>query len=163
MWYPRLGGMLTVTILVATETALSLVFDPRSRDFPFAGLTMAIVPLWLVARLNRGRPEARRVAEAVFASLLVSAALFILCNEGFGNWQSIWVSADYAGLGFALYSPRAAATDVTAGMRAAFPSLSGTDTRDIEPVVVDAVPQPKSKSVFGAFTPAVTPRIERDK
>ena len=36
-----LGGTLAMTTLIAVETALGLVFDPRWRDFPFAGLVSA--------------------------------------------------------------------------------------------------------------------------
>jgi hypothetical protein len=39
-----LGGTLATTTLIAAETAVGLVFDPRWRDFPFASLTMAVVP-----------------------------------------------------------------------------------------------------------------------
>ena len=35
---------LVATVLVGGETALGFVFDPRYRDFPFASLTMAVVP-----------------------------------------------------------------------------------------------------------------------
>ena len=52
-----LGGTLAVTTLIAVETALGLVFDPRRRDFPFAGLTMAVVPFSTLTLLNR--PEFR--------------------------------------------------------------------------------------------------------
>ena len=34
--------MVIVTTLLATETALSLVFDARWQDFPYASLTMAV-------------------------------------------------------------------------------------------------------------------------
>ena len=33
-----------VTTLIAAETALGFTFDPRYRDFPYASLTMAVVP-----------------------------------------------------------------------------------------------------------------------
>jgi exo-beta-1,3-glucanase (GH17 family) len=157
-----LGVALTVTVLVATETALGLVFDPRSRDFPYASLTMAVVPLWMVARRSRARLEAGRVAEAIFACLLVGAALFILYNEGLRNWQSMWMAAAYAGLGFTLYPARAAAASVLAGLQA-FARLFGRAEREIEPVMVDAVPPPKSQGAASGFNAAVTPRMERDR
>ena len=40
-----LGITLIVTTVIAAQIALSLVFDARWRDFPFAALTMAVVPL----------------------------------------------------------------------------------------------------------------------
>jgi exo-beta-1,3-glucanase (GH17 family) len=158
-----LGAALTVTIMVTTETALGLVFDPRSRDFPFASLTMAVVPLWMVAQLNPGRADVRRVAEAVFACLLVAAAVFLLVNEGLRNWQSMWVSAAYAGLGFTLYPARAAAVSIVAGLRVVSARLFGKDERDIEPVAVDALPPANSQGAAGGFTAAVTPRMECDR
>src|ERR1700736_6462342 len=39
-----LGTALVVTTLIGAGTALGFVFDPRYRDFPFAALTMAVVP-----------------------------------------------------------------------------------------------------------------------
>src|ERR1700728_2361269 len=48
-----LGFVLTVTTLLAAETALGLLFDPRWRDFPFASLTMAVVPFGTLALFNR--------------------------------------------------------------------------------------------------------------
>ena len=48
-----LGATLIVTTLIAAETALGFVFDPRYRDFPYAALTMAVVPFWVLMLLNR--------------------------------------------------------------------------------------------------------------
>ena len=48
-----LGAALVVTTLIGTETALGFVFDPRYRDFPFAALTMAVVPFSTLMLLNR--------------------------------------------------------------------------------------------------------------
>src|SRR5437588_6020342 len=39
-----LGLTLAVATLIGAETALGFVFDPRYRYFPFASLTMAVVP-----------------------------------------------------------------------------------------------------------------------
>ena len=101
-----LGGTLAVTTLIAVETALGLVFDPRWRDFPFAGLTMAVVPFSTLTLLNRPDSDTRPVAEAVFAGLLAAAALLILVNEGLENWQSLWTSAVYLLLGTTLWPAR---------------------------------------------------------
>jgi exo-beta-1,3-glucanase (GH17 family) len=117
-----LGGVLVITTLVATETALALVFDPRGRDFAFAGLTMAVMPLWAVALLNRRRSGISQVAEATFAYLFVAAALCIALNEGPRNWQSLWTSAAYVLLGAALW-PRL----VFAGSAIAFSKMPGND------------------------------------
>src|SRR5882757_221311 len=58
-----LGLVLIVTTLIATKTALGLVFDPRWRDFPFASLTMAVVPFWTLTLLNRPKSGTRPIAE----------------------------------------------------------------------------------------------------
>jgi hypothetical protein len=101
-----LGITLVVTTLVAAQTALGLVFDARWHDFPFAALTMAVVPFCTVAFLNPSKSAARPVAEAVFAGLFAAAALYILLNEGFQNWQSLWTCAAYFVLGITLCRPR---------------------------------------------------------
>ena len=64
-----LGVTLIVTTLIAAQTALSLIFDARWRDFPFAALTMAVVPFWTLAFLNGSKSGERPLAEAVFAGL----------------------------------------------------------------------------------------------
>jgi exo-beta-1,3-glucanase (GH17 family) len=101
-----LGGVLIVITLIGTEIALGLVFDPRWRDFPFAGLTMAAVPLGPLTLLNRPKSQTRPMAEAVFAGLFIAAALYILFNEGLRNWQSLWTSAAYFLLGATLWHLR---------------------------------------------------------
>ena len=128
-----LGGLLIITTLVATETALGLVFDPRGRDFAFASLTMAVMPLWTVALLNRRKSGISQVAEATFACLFVAAALCIALNEGPRNWQSLWTSAAYVLLGAALW-PRL----VFAGSAIAFSKMPGDDG-GAEPVAVVSV------------------------
>ena len=56
-----LGVVLIVTTLIGTETALGFVFDPRYKDFPFAALTMAVLPFSFLALLNR--PQAGRAPD----------------------------------------------------------------------------------------------------
>jgi exo-beta-1,3-glucanase (GH17 family) len=98
-----LGGTLAVVTLVAAVTALNLVFDPRWRDFPYPALTMAAIPLWMVTLFNRSTSSANPKAEAGFASLLAAASLYIVFNEGFANWQSLWVCAAYGLLSVTLW------------------------------------------------------------
>ena len=102
-----LGFTLTVTTLIAAETALGLVFDPRWRDFPFASLTMAVVPIWILASLNRPKSGVRPIAEAVFTGLFVMTAIYIAFNEGADNWQALWTAAAYVLLGATLWRARA--------------------------------------------------------
>jgi exo-beta-1,3-glucanase (GH17 family) len=101
-----LGMTLIVTALIAAETALGFVFDPRYKDFPFAALTMAVLPLALLTLLNRPQQGARPISEAVFAGLFVIAALFTVFNEGLNNWQSLWTSGLYFLLGVTLWQAR---------------------------------------------------------
>ncbi len=101
-----LGLVLTMTTLIAAQTALGLVFDPRWRDFPFAGLTMAVVPFWTLTLLNRPKSGTRPIAEAVFAALFAAAALYATFNEGSHNWQALWTSAAYLLLGTTLWQAR---------------------------------------------------------
>jgi hypothetical protein len=103
-----------VTTLIGLETALGLVFDARWRDFPFAALTMAVVPFCSVAFLNPPASGPRPLAEAVFAGLFSAASLYIIFNEGLHNWQSLWTCAAYLVLGIALWRPRTVAAAETA-------------------------------------------------
>jgi exo-beta-1,3-glucanase (GH17 family) len=101
-----LGSALVVTTLVGTETALGFMFDPRYRDFPFAALTMAVVPFATVTLLNRPQEGVRPIAEAVFASLLAGSVLYTVFNEGPDNWQSLWTCAMYFLLAVTLWRAR---------------------------------------------------------
>jgi exo-beta-1,3-glucanase (GH17 family) len=103
-----LGMTLIVTALIAAETALGFVFDPRYKDFPFAALTMAVLPLALLTLLNRPQRGMRPLSEAVFSGLFVIAALFTVFNEGPNNWQSLWTGALYFVLGVTLWQARGA-------------------------------------------------------
>lgn len=106
-WPKRtLGLTLIVTSVMATESALGLVFDGRWRNFPFASLTMAVVPFFTVAISNAAQSGRRAVAEAVFAGLLAITAVYIAFNEGPQNWQSLWTCAAYLVLGITLWRPR---------------------------------------------------------
>ncbi len=87
------GAVLIALTVLALQVALGLAFDPRYRDFPFAPLTAAAVPFLLhgllVARVA-GRSGA---AEIGVAGVLTLAAAYIALNEGFANWQSLWLNA----------------------------------------------------------------------
>jgi hypothetical protein len=130
-----LGVVLTITTLLATETALGLLFDPRWRDFPFASLTMAVVPFGILTLFNRPTSGVRPIAETTFAALFAAAALFAMFNEGFDNWQSLWTCAAYFLLGITLWRARSAAV---AGTTAPIPvvasevSLSRQPSADAE-------------------------------
>ena len=82
------AGWALVLCVAAVVIALSLVFDPRYRDFPFAPLTAAMVP-YLVLMLVRPR-AARGLAEIVAAAVLTLSALFIAWNEGLAEGRGHW-------------------------------------------------------------------------
>jgi exo-beta-1,3-glucanase (GH17 family) len=102
-----LGASLAVTTLIGAETALGFVFDPRYRDFPYASLSMAVVPLTTLM-LNRPQQGVRPMAESAFAGLFALSALYIVFNEGRENWQSLWTCAVYALFAVTLWRARAA-------------------------------------------------------
>lgn len=103
-----LGLALAVTALVSAETALGFTFAPRYRDFPYASLTMAVVPFASLMLLNRPQAGARPIAEAVFAGLISVCAVYIAINEGKDNWQSIWTCVMYVLFALTLWQARAA-------------------------------------------------------
>jgi exo-beta-1,3-glucanase (GH17 family) len=103
-----LGLTLAVTALIAAETALGFTFDPRYRDFPYASLTMAVVPFACLMLVNRPQAGSRPIAEAVFAGVIGACAVYVAINEGKDNWQSIWTCVMYAVLALTLWRARAA-------------------------------------------------------
>src|ERR1019366_4311414 len=105
-----LGAALLVTTVIGAETALGFVFDPRYKDFPFAALTMAVVPFATLTLLNRPKEGMRPVAETVFAALFAGAAIYTAFNEGPDNWQSLWTCAAYLLLAITLWQARAVRT-----------------------------------------------------
>jgi exo-beta-1,3-glucanase (GH17 family) len=102
-----LGAALLVTTVIGAETALGFVFDPRYKDFPFAALTMAVVPFATLMLLNRPQDGSRPIAESVFAGVLAGSALYTIFNEGADNWQSLWTCAVYLLLAVTLWRARA--------------------------------------------------------
>ena len=87
-----LGGLLVVLAVLAVQAALGLVFDARYRDFPFAPLTGAVIPFYLL----KGYSETWKLrfkapaAETAFAATLAAAAVYIALNESLANWQALW-------------------------------------------------------------------------
>jgi exo-beta-1,3-glucanase (GH17 family) len=100
------GLVLIVTIVIATETALGFVFDPREKDFPFAALTMAAVPFAALTLLNRPQKGIRPMAESIFAGVFLLAAIYTGFSEGPDNWQSLWTCAAYMLLAVTLWRAR---------------------------------------------------------
>jgi hypothetical protein len=102
-----LGAALIVTTIIAAATAAGFVFDPRYKDFPYAALTMAVVPFSMVMLLNRPQEGVRPMAETVFAGLLAAAAVYTGFNEGGNNWQALWTCVAYFLLALTLWRARA--------------------------------------------------------
>ena len=102
-----LGLALAITAVIAAETALGFTFDPRYRDFPYASLTMAVVPFMGLMVLNRPQAGRRPIAESVFAGLLAVAAVYVGINEGRDNWQSVWTCVIYLLFAITLWRARA--------------------------------------------------------
>jgi glucan 1,3-beta-glucosidase len=87
------GLVLVATAVLAIQTALGLVFDPRYRDFTDGELSAAAVPFALAMMLGAGRAGPRGHAETIAAVTLAGSAVYIVLNEGFANWQALWFAA----------------------------------------------------------------------
>ena len=95
-----LGTLLIALAVLSLQAALGLVFDPRYRDFPFAPLTGAVMPFLFLAKW-RPRPRVP-AAELAMAVLVMGAAIYIVLNEGFANWQACWFAAGLTALALIL-------------------------------------------------------------
>jgi exo-beta-1,3-glucanase (GH17 family) len=110
-----LGGTFIALVLLSLQVALGLVFDPRYRDFPFTQESAAVISFlvlrfstWRVPRAADTPRPSRAVAETVAAGVLAAAAVYIVLNESFANWQAVWFCASLLGLGFILGRARVA-------------------------------------------------------
>jgi exo-beta-1,3-glucanase (GH17 family) len=101
-----------VLVVIATQAAVALVFESRYRDFAYAPLAGAVVPLLMLARLKIAHPP---TAELAFAITLLVSAVYIAISETFANWQACWFAAGLIALAwtlcFAKYAPESAATE----------------------------------------------------
>ena len=83
--------LLAASVVLAVQIAFGLVFDPRYKDFQFAGLTPIIAAFAFYAlvapaqRANEGRQ-----AELLAAAIFLGCGLYIPINETFANWQGLW-------------------------------------------------------------------------
>jgi exo-beta-1,3-glucanase (GH17 family) len=97
-----IGALMIATTLLALLTTLGLVFDPRYQDFPFAPLSAAVLPFFMHS-VTMPRPRGRYgAAELAAAGVFALAGPYILLNESFANWQSLWLCAALAALAFSL-------------------------------------------------------------
>jgi len=102
------GVLLMAVTLLALQSALGLVFDPRYRDFPFATLTAATVPFFMQSLIASEKTGTRAMAETAAALPLAVSIPYIAINEGFANWQSLWLCAVFAALTVTLARARGA-------------------------------------------------------
>ncbi|NVO13779.1 MAG: beta-(1-6) glucans synthase [Rhodoplanes sp.] len=100
--------LLVLVAVLAVQTALGLVFDPRYRDFPFAALTAGTVPFLLLAVLQPAGPGLRGPAETAIAVVLGLSAVFIVFNETPANWQAVWLTVCLVALAVTLRRVRVA-------------------------------------------------------
>ena len=99
-----MGIIFIATILAAIQVALSLTFDPRYWDFPFAILTAAALAFAVLALrpISTARTTSG-VAEKMCASVLGSCAVVIVLNEGLSNWQAVWLALALTSLALTLW------------------------------------------------------------
>jgi len=90
---PVSGLVLVAATVLAIQTALGLVFDPRYRDFADAQLSAAVVPFAIAMALGARSAGPRGRAETIAAVTLAGSAVYIVLNEGFANWQALWFAA----------------------------------------------------------------------
>jgi exo-beta-1,3-glucanase (GH17 family) len=101
------AGLLSIAaMLLAVQSALGLVFDPRYRDFPFAPLTATIVPLLTHHLIVKRGDGGQQTSEFAAATLLALSVPYIVINETIANWQSLWLCACFAALAFILARAR---------------------------------------------------------
>jgi exo-beta-1,3-glucanase (GH17 family) len=86
-----LGLLLLLVVVLAVQSGLGLVFDPRYRDFPYAPLLGAAIPLLAATTLKLRLAGRRPAAQTVAAFTLILATVYIVFNETPANWQALWL------------------------------------------------------------------------
>lgn len=89
-----LALLLAASIVLAAQIAFGLVFDPRYKDFQFAGLTPIITAFAiyaLVAGARRGGEG--RQAETIAAAIFLGSGFYVALNETLANWQALWTGS----------------------------------------------------------------------
>ena len=105
-----LALLFAIVAVVAIQIALVFVFDPESRDFPFAALTGPVVAFLTLAMQPQKNRRNEGMAERLAAWLLAIAAVFIAFNETFWNWQALWLAAVLLALAWSCWQVRGAQT-----------------------------------------------------
>jgi hypothetical protein len=78
---------LLIVAIFAVDAALGLVFDSRYRDFPFAALACAVIPMFIAVQFRSANMRSGP-AEWAMASCLVLSGVYVAFNESFANWQA---------------------------------------------------------------------------
>lgn len=100
------GLLLIALMLLAIQSALGLVFDPRYLDFPFAPLTAATEPFLLHSLIAPRPAGGRATSELTAAGVLALSVPYIVLDESLANWESLWLCAAFAALAFILARAR---------------------------------------------------------
>jgi glucan 1,3-beta-glucosidase len=87
------GVILVAITVLALQTALGLVFDPRYRDLTFAPMTAAVIPFAVASVIGAKTASRLGRAELVSAVTLAASAVYIILNESLENWQALWFAA----------------------------------------------------------------------
>lgn len=99
-----LAVLLAASIVLTVQIAFGLVFDPRYKDFQFAGLTPIITAFAFYALISGPRPPGdERHAEIIAGAVLFGSGLYVAVNETFANWQALWTSGLFVLLGLTLW------------------------------------------------------------
>ncbi|BAS00634.1 hypothetical protein [Blastochloris viridis] len=105
-WIKAPALLLIVVTVLAIQGVLGLVFDPRYKDFPFAALTAAVVPLAVLAFYGPRGPQLAGRAEFAAAAVLAFAAVYLPLNETIANWQALWTAGLWLLLAVTLWRVR---------------------------------------------------------
>lgn len=103
-----LALLLAASIVLAAQIAFGLVFDPRYKDFHFAGLTPIVCAFAFYAlaagprRGAEGRPR-EAFAERLAAVLFLAGGVYVAINETLANWQALWTGGLFVVLAFTLW------------------------------------------------------------
>jgi exo-beta-1,3-glucanase (GH17 family) len=103
----RFSGLyLMFASVIAMTISLTLTFDPRYAELPFAPMTAAAVAA-ICLRFGAGNSHNGKQlnAETLFAGGLMLTALFVAIHEGVSNWQAQWLAAAVLALAAALIWP----------------------------------------------------------
>ncbi|MBS9476323.1 glycoside hydrolase family 17 protein [Ancylobacter radicis] len=96
--------LLAASLVLVVQIAFGLVFDPRYKDFQFAGLTPIVAAFAFYALVAPApRQENGRQAEMLAAAILFGSGLYIPINETVANWQALWTGGLVLALALTLW------------------------------------------------------------